>query len=258
MEPVGHSNEDSRTVVVLGLARSGTSVVTGMLKILGVDMGPSVDDNANPRGSHEDLDFAKFHREVFTMTGQGNGYWNPPPRQAILALRPQVEQTVQELISRKSKGKSLWGWKHSRTLLTYELFLPYLVNPHFVLVFRNLLGTALSSVEHTRNYERPVGFTEALEIAQFYQGEMLKFLETYPKIPKLCVGYEDVLADPAKEALKMTRFLGMPLSDQTARPVADFVIPRDRLPVEKKKRRSFWRGKLPSLIRKSLRTTPRG
>jgi len=153
--PINHLTDAPRTVVVLGLARSGTSVVTGMLKILGVDMGPSIEDAANPRGSHEDVDFARFHREVFEMTGRGNGYWNPPPREAILALRPQVDGSVRELLNRKRAGKSLWGWKHSRTLLTYGLFLPHLVNPHFVLVFRNLLGTALSSVEHTRRFDSP-------------------------------------------------------------------------------------------------------
>jgi hypothetical protein len=149
--------DPSRTVVVVGLARSGTSVVTGILRGLGVDMGPSIDDKANPRGSHEDIDFARFHKEVFDRTERGKGYWNPPSREAILALRPCLDATVRQLIRHKSEGKSIWGWKHPRTLLTYDLFLPYLVNPHLVLVFRNSLATALSSVEHTRKYEYAVG-----------------------------------------------------------------------------------------------------
>lgn len=244
----GHREQTPVPVVVLGLARSGTSVVTGILKILGVEMGPSIEDKANPRGSYEDIDFAKLHKEIFDATGSGRGYWNPPPREAILALRAQFDAAVRELLGSKGSAKSLWGWKHPRTLLTYELFLPYLVNPHFVLVFRNPLATALSSVEHTRRYRDPVDLSQALRLAHLYQAEMLRFLENHPEVSKLLVAYEDVLADPAKEAAKMAGFLGLALSEEKARAVAEFVLPREQLQVEKRKRRSFWRGKLPRLI----------
>ncbi|MGH7931255.1 MAG: sulfotransferase, partial [Candidatus Binatia bacterium] len=162
----------------------------------------------------------------------------------------QFDATVRELLSSKGADKSLWGWKHSRTLLTYDLFLPYLVNPHFILVFRNPLGTALSSVEHTRKYRHPVDFSEALKIAHFYHAEMLRFLENHRETSKLLVSYEDILADPSKEAAKMAGFLGLVLSDEKARAIAEFVLPRERLQAEKEKRRSVWRGKLPRLIHK--------
>ena len=234
----------------MGLARSGTSVVTGMLKILGVDMGPSREDRSNPRGSHEDIDFAKFHKELFEMDGHGKDYWNPPSRETIFELRPRVDATVRALLAKKTDGKSLWGWKHTRNILTYELFLPYLANPHFVLVFRNPLSTALSSVEHTRRLRHPLDLYRALRLAYFSHGEMLRFLEKHPDIPAQLVSYEDIVLDPTKEAAKLARFLGLRLSEETARVITEFVIPRDRLPMEKRKRRSFFLGKLPELIRK--------
>ena len=79
---------------------------------------------------------------------------------------------------------------------------------------------------------------------------MLRFLENHQNIPTLLVSYEDVVLDPRKEAAKIVRFLGLDLSDETARAVTQFVIPRDQLPREKMKRRSFLLGKLPNLIRK--------
>jgi hypothetical protein len=248
--PIEHSDNIPRTIVVLGLARSGTSVVTGMLRILGVDMGPSREDKSNPRGSHEDVDFARFHKELFEMDGDGRDYWDPPSRETIFATRPTIDVKVRELLKEKSNGKSLWGWKHPRCLLTYELFLPYLVNPHFVLVFRNHLSTALSSVEHTRKLRHSLDLPHALRIVHFYQGEMLRFLEKYPNVPTELVSYENVVLDPLKEAAKLARFLGLELSAETERALTDFVIPRDRLPMEKKKRRSFLMGTLPRLIRK--------
>ena len=248
MDPLEQSAQQPRTVVVLGLARSGTSVVTGILKVLGVDMGPSVDDQANPRGSHEDLDFAHLHREIFERAGAGTGYWNPPPRQAILALAPQLESAIRELLEKKSQGKSVWGWKHTRTLLTYELFLPYLINPHFVLVFRNPLGTALSSVEHTRKFRNPLDFRQALKLVHFYNCEMMRFLDNHPDVPTLLVSYEDVVADPQHESARMASFLGLASAETKSEAIAQFVIPRGNIQNEKRKMRSFWQGKLPRLI----------
>ena len=250
MNSPASSSPQPRTVVVLGLARSGTSVVTGILKVLGVDMGPSPQGNSNPRGSNEDRDFARLHKEIFDLAGNGKDYWFPPSREEIRAVAPQVEQAVRELIEKKNAGAALWGWKHTRTLLTYEMFLPHLINPHFVLVFRNFVGTALSSVEHTMRRPRPVAFAEALRLVHFYHGEMLHFLESHPEMPAHFVGYEDVLLDPLKEARRLAGFLGIELTADAARQVVDLVIPRDKLPHEKKKMRSFMRGKLPRLIRR--------
>lgn len=221
-----------------------------MLSILGVDMGPSLEDKSNPRGSHEDIDFAKFHKAIFDTAGGGKDYWNPPSREVILGLGPKFDAALRALLTKKSDGQSLWGWKHPRSLLTYELFLPHLANPYFVLVFRNQLSTALSCVEHTRKLRQPLNFAQALRLVHFYEGEMLRFLEAHPNIPSLLVSYEDVVLDPVKEAAKMAGFLGFGLSDDTAHAITQFVIPRDQLPREKKKRRSFWLGKLPELIRK--------
>jgi hypothetical protein len=249
MTRIEDSNQTHRTVVVLGLARSGTSVVTGMLRILGVDMGPSRDDRSNPRGSHEDVDFAKFHKEVFEMAGDGKDYWNPPTRDTVLEFGPKVDTAVRALLAKKREGQPLWGWKHPRSLLTYELFLPYLENPHFVLVFRNPLSTALSSVEHTQRLRHPLNLKQALRLAHFYDNEMLRFLENHANLPTQLISYEEVIADPGKEAAKIARFLDIEMSDKTAAAITEFVIPRDRLPLEKKKRRSFLKGKLPKLLR---------
>src|SRR5262245_15383686 len=174
------NGQRQKTVVVLGLARSGTSVVTGVLKILGVEMGSSVNDKANPFGSFEDRDFALLHREIFELASIGSSYWNPPSAEKILDVKERVRDAIAEIVARKSSGRAIWGWKHPRTLLTLELFLPALTNPHLVAVFRNPLGIAHSSVEHTKNYQSGrVDFLQALQLADFYHGKMINILQTH-------------------------------------------------------------------------------
>jgi hypothetical protein len=105
-------------------------------------------------------------------------------------------------------------------------------------------------VEHTRKLREPLDFSRALRLDHFYDGEMVRFLEMHPEIQTQLVSYQDVVLDQVKEANKLAGFLGLGMSAHTSRAVTEFVIPRDRLPAEKRKRRSFLQAKLPKLIRK--------
>lgn len=47
-----------KTVIVLGVARSGTSMVSGLLHFMGVNMNPANNPGPqNPKGSFEDIKF---------------------------------------------------------------------------------------------------------------------------------------------------------------------------------------------------------
>jgi hypothetical protein len=239
-----------KTVVVLGLARSGTSVVTGILRILGVEMGSSIQDKANPFGSFEDKDFALLHREIFESANSESSYWNPPSQEAILGLKEEVRASIEEIVRRKSQNGAIWGWKHPRTILTLELFLPALRNPHLVAVFRNPLGIAHSSVEHTKNYKSgKVDFFQALQIANFYYGKMVKTLETHRALPTVCTAYEDVLSDPVQEARKLAEFLNIELTEKKVAAIKGLVISRDQIKQEKNKLGSVFRGRIPRWVR---------
>ena len=64
------------------------------------------------------------------------------------------------------------------------------------------------------------------------------------------IAYEDVILDPLREADKLAGFLGVTMTEDLGRQVCELVIPRDRLPEEKRRMRSFLHGKLPRLIRR--------
>lgn len=242
-----------KTVVVLGAARSGTSVTAGILASLGVDMGPTGGpDRSNPRGSFEDRDFADLHKEIFERAGGGKNYWDPPSPESILALKDEFASKIQDLSRRKSKVKTVWGWKHPRTMLTAELFLPYLNDPHFVVVFRNPVGTAGSSVKHTEKYRDRVHFLEALKLTNFYYGEILKFFEKHPTLPKIFVAFEDVVADPLREARKLAEFLGLEMSEETTQDIHRLVIPREKVAIERKKATDLIAGKIPRFVKQTL------
>ena len=241
---------NQKSVVVLGLARSGTSVVTGILRTLGVNMGSSVPDKANPYGSFEDRDFAELHKKIFDLAGKKT-YWNPPSPETLLALQEQCDSLIREVIAKKNLAGPLWGWKHPRTILTLDLFLPYLENPHLIAIFRNPLGIAKSSVEHTKNYvSDKVDFFQALRLVNFYSVELCKVLERHRELPTITVAFEDVVSHPMAEAARLANFLQLELTEEKKKELESLVIPRERIAREKRRASGFFTGKIPRLWRK--------
>jgi len=240
-----------KTVVLLGLARSGTSTVTGVLHLLGVDMGArEYADKWNPMGSFEDKDFQRLHKEIFDLVGKGVNYWNPPTYEALMGLSQELAPRIRSLIAEKAEGKQLWGWKHTRTILTIDLFLEYLENPHFVVVYRNPLATARSSVKHTQRYEDPLDFHRALNLVNFYHEQLLRFYERHPDLPTSFVAYEEIVDEPRKEATKIADFLDISPTEADMSAIDAFVLPTDRLERQKMRSRSFFGGTLPRFLRK--------
>lgn len=251
LSDVSNRSESTTTVVLMGLARSGTSTITGALHLLGVDMGAGAyGDKWNPKGSFEDRDFQKLHKEIFDQAGDGTSYWNPPTYQSLMALKNDLAPRIESFIESKAKGKTLWGWKHTRTILTIDLFLEYLRNPCFVVMYRNPVATARSCVKHTERYEDKVDFHRALNLVHFYHGELLRFFDRHPELPKIIVAYEELVAKPREEAIRIAEFLSISPSEETLASIEEFILPREKLEKEKARSRRFLSGTLPRFLRK--------
>jgi hypothetical protein len=135
--------EQKKTVMVLGVERGGTSMVGGVLRALGVNMGERVGFN------HEDPQFI-----IEDM--------------AVLARR----------IEARNKQSDVWGFKVPKLVQYLDFFEKTLRNPHYVIVYRNLLAIADSwqqrgagslvntldrtldyynrIIQHSKNTRRPV------------------------------------------------------------------------------------------------------
>jgi hypothetical protein len=239
-------SSNQKSVVVLGAARSGTSVTAGLLEALGVNMGAlGASRKWNPKGSFEDKDFQRLNRHIFAMTGDSRNYWNPPSPSEILDLHSAVAPRIQALIERKSAELRLWGWKTPTTCLTVELFLPYLTKPYLITVLRNPLATAKSAITHTKGR---IDLIQSLGLVNFYTGEVLNSIERHSEIPNLFVSFESIVANPRAEAYRVAEFLGLdPSQDQMTR-VDQLVIPRERIDTAKKTAKLIER--LPKFLRR--------
>ena len=125
----------ARPLIVLGMHRSGTSLLASLLASAGVDMGPEMlgADPGNTRGHFEDLDFLNLHKRALTSLGYGeSGYI----REGSFAFPEPMAQEARALASSRMSRGVTWGWKDPRTILFLPFWKELFPHARFVCIFR--------------------------------------------------------------------------------------------------------------------------
>lgn len=187
--------EENKTIIILGFARTGTSLAANICKELGVDLGNNLKpaDKFNLRGYFESNDFLNLNGEI--LGGKYN--WQNYTHEKVMSKKEQYKEKIKELI--KNYETALWGWKCSITLFTIDLYLPYLKNPHFIICNRNLQSTMQSA--------RHMGLGS--DHYNFYDKELKNFIQKKSKYPMLFVSFEDYFINPKEQVEKIRKFLGI-------------------------------------------------
>ena len=197
-------------IVVLGMHRSGTSLISGLLNKMGVNMGkrllsPSVE---NPKGYFEDLDFFDLNSKILKEAG---GDWNlPPNKEVLLKVMEKNKNKFEDIINRKNKNGKLWGWKDPRTVLTIDGYTNFLSikKTKFIIVFRNPL-TIAHSLNKKKKKKFRLNVIDGLELSNFYNHELVSFIKKYPGYNKLFLAYESILKNKEESIKKISEYIGI-------------------------------------------------
>lgn len=128
-------------ICVLGMHRSGTSCLTGIMQGLGVELGEVFTENLhNRRGNRENGRIVFLNDHLLKSSG---GAWDRPvvPQSWSAEQSRERDAIVRELDGR---GASHWGFKDPRALFTLPFWLEVLPEPHFIGTFRHPQRVALS------------------------------------------------------------------------------------------------------------------
>ncbi|MDD5109696.1 MAG: sulfotransferase [Patescibacteria group bacterium] len=215
-----------KTVVVLGMHRSGTSLVAGILSRMEVDMGKKLlpKDRFNLRGYYEDTEFLRLNQKILKHC---NGDWDNPPQPETIRACTAFTSEIQSLIQNRH-GR--WGWKDPRTALTLELFLPYLADLQVVVCWRNPYDIA-KSLQERDGFD----FQRALRLTYTYYQRILEFLDAHPNLPRLMVSFERVRQDPLAQAKELATFLRMELTDAAVQQISAFTMTNDAIREERER-----------------------
>ena len=177
----------SGQLIVLGMHRSGTSGVAGLLARMGAHAGPADDllvGPDNPKGHYES---GRLHMACVRRLACAGGDWRQPPRDAPPAAVDAFRRDAGTLIAEFDTQRP-WLLKEPRLCLLARELLPLLTRPLFVHVVRDPLAVAASLV--ARDGLDP---DAALALWEHYTRAAF---EASRGLPRLIVDYDTLLADP--------------------------------------------------------------
>jgi hypothetical protein len=196
-------------VVVLGMHRSGTSLVAGILERLGVRMGERFrePDVHNPDGYYEDLDWRDLNKKI--LRESHGSWWEPPAEIDVISLRGSMAGEIHGLVDQKQEDAAgqLWGFKDPRTALTIPLIHDFLPDPFYVCVRRSVPAVVQSLMRRAeaRGYYESAKHWQ--DLVSEYERRRTRFLrQGWASFALLT--YEQLLTDTWGNVLSLAHFVG--------------------------------------------------
>lgn len=168
----------ARTVVAVGIPRSGTTMIARLMERLGL----LVPDAA-------DAVFAE-DTELSTLLDTGN------------------EAALIELIARRNAARGIWGFKRPEAYKHMATLDRLLRNPRYIVMFRDILAI---SVRNELSVAQEVG--HGLRTTARQQQELVEAVLS-TKSPVLLMSYEKCLAFPTSAIKAVASFCGAELDDE--------------------------------------------
>ncbi len=200
--------EKQTVVVVLGTPRSGTSALTRMLPVFGINLGDELvrPNLNNPSGFWEDVPTQRINTRLLELAGRHLG-WPVCPREAVESAEPYAGllQEARNLLREKFADKNIWAFKDPRInrLLFFwqRVFADLNYQDRYLLALRNPASVAQSLLASS-GLKPLTGLALWLECTvQAVQNTLGKSL--------VVVAYERLLADTHREILRVAQELGM-------------------------------------------------
>ena len=142
---MGTSIEKSNILCLLGMHRSGTSLLANWLYNCGLNLGDNLlkGDFSNKKGHFEDNDFLSFHKELLKENDlKSNGLFIENLNQ-ITFSQYQLKK-LEHLIKFKCDLHTQWGWKEPRTCLFIHKYLELFPEIKILIIHRPILDSIKS------------------------------------------------------------------------------------------------------------------
>jgi len=220
-------------VVVLGMHRSGTSAMSGLLHKNGIVMGreekkefypPPIKEN--PKGFWENVRFRRINDRILKMHGYRVKSFSP----AIPMIYPlngseadnKVLEIMRGLIIEYNSEFKNWGWKDPRTSLTLYPWMEVikelnLLNDLRIIWMRRNADDIAHSMRKRGNQEKYKD--HFVELSMKYYGKShyyLYYVGYYNRLKILQVDFrDDLLGRTGRTCKRLSEFLNYPIKDSS-------------------------------------------
>lgn len=199
-------------VGVIGMHRSGTSMITRALSGMGLDLGTAsfveTEGNPfNPLGYYEHQSVTIKQEQILRCLSMSWDTCQPlPPEWELNKCVIKHKTKLRKLIIREFAHKEKWGWKDPRTSLLLPMWQKVLselnIQLYYVIVIRNPLDVT-ASLYHRNGFSKK----KSLEMWCLYT---LSSLMDTQKCNRLLIHYEMFLKQPKFELCRAADELSLP------------------------------------------------
>lgn len=222
MPEVMNVEKNGRLIVVLGMHRSGTSTITKSLELLGVGLGTDVHPagSDNPKGFWEDRNCLEINNSL--LKHLGSAYDRLSMGWDEIALDPVVSELRSRAISlitqRLNENEGIWGFKDPRTCRLHgfwrDVFLALNCEVSYVIAIRNPASVAASLASRNGIPAEKAYF--------LWLQHVLPAMRFLTNARSVVVDYDEFLASPYSQLVRISENLDLPLPDQQNSLVRNF------------------------------------
>lgn len=135
----------NNVLIIVGMHRSGTSLVSHWLNSCGLNLGETLlgADIGNVEGHFEDLDFYRFHEDTLAAHHLSKFGFTTQP---VKALSEYEEEKLKSIIYLKNKMNRQWGWKDPRTCLFLAHYRRLIPDARYLNIVRDYKATINSMI----------------------------------------------------------------------------------------------------------------
>lgn len=203
-----HNNKTSKNqkvICVLGMHRSGTSLVTGLLRMVGIYLGSDDEmyppGKGNPKGHWENMTSKKINEDLLREFGGAgdNPPYFPPNWFRQKGVVSEIRRRGVNFINKMNEKSKIWAWKDPRTSLTLEFWKDLLPNVYYIIPLRDPMAVAKSLEARD---SMPVN--EGLKLCALYWVSILFYTRGENR---LFVRYDDVIKNWEKEYRRISKYI---------------------------------------------------
>jgi hypothetical protein len=208
-----HSFPSQKAVIVLGMSRSGTSLLTRGIHVLGVALGDNLlpSTAANPKGYWENADIVNINERLLELIGCT---WHSLALTGAIDFSSRcfdaVRETARHIIEIFNSQYPVWGFKDPRAcrLLPFwqELLKDLEVGINYIVCVRSPIDVALS-LEKRDHF----GMQKSLLL---WLSHMYGIAKSINNDQSVVIAYEELMDRPCEQIHRIAEFLDIDASNK--------------------------------------------
>jgi len=198
-----------KIILILGMHRSGTSIVAQMVEKWGAYFGENImpPNEFNQDGYWEFNPLVAFHEKLLEFTN--NKWFAPSEEISTKKLLIEFGDEAKQLVQRMDDKASVWCWKDPRMTLFIDFWMEILSNREVIYVISNRQAVDISSSLFKRD-KLPISIAVAL-----WEFTMYKIIEALSSGNKyIIINYNKLVFDPLNNCKGLFKFLNASLNQQ--------------------------------------------